>query len=107
MIVVPATTFVSHLWPLVIIGGIWFRIPMFITLGIIVMTVIVLFQLITLPVEFDASARAKRILRQNDMIAADEMDGIHRVLNAAALTYVAALVASVAQLIDLILRQRR
>lgn len=107
MTVVPATTFVSHLWPLVIIGGFWFRIPMFITLGIIVMTVLVIFQLITLPVEFDASKRAKLILQQNGMIAADEMVGINRVLNAAALTYVAALVASVAQLIELILRQRR
>ena len=82
---------------------------MFISLGIIAYTVIVLFQLITLPVEFNASARAKRILQQNGIASADEMVGINRVLNAAAMTYVAALIAAAAQLLQLILlsRERR
>ena len=92
MAVVPATMFASQMLPLVIIGGFFFRIPMFITLGIIAYALIVLFQLITLPVEFNASARAKRILQRSDIAARDEMVGINRVLNAAAMTYVAALI---------------
>jgi uncharacterized protein len=109
MAVVPSTMFVSQLMPLIIIGGFWFRIPMFITLGIIVYTIIVLFQLITLPVELDASSRAKLILQQNGLIARDEMEGVNRVLNAAALTYVAALIAAAAHLLQLVLlnRERR
>jgi Zn-dependent membrane protease YugP len=106
MAVVPGTMFVSRLMPLVIIGGFWFRIPMFITLGIVVYTIIVVFQLITLPVELDASSRAKRILQQNGLIARDEMAGVNRVLNAAALTYVAALIAAAAQLLQLVLLDR-
>ncbi|MGH9594284.1 MAG: zinc metallopeptidase, partial [Bryobacteraceae bacterium] len=94
MAVVPSTMFVSRLLPLVIIGGFLFRIPMFITLGIVIYAIIVVFQLITLPVELDASARAKLILQQNGMIARDEMPGVNRVLNAAALTYVAALIVA-------------
>ena len=106
MTVVPATMFVSQLMPLVVIGGFWFHIQMFITLGIIVYAVVVLFQLITLPVEFNASARAKRILADNGMVAADEMVGVNRVLNAAALTYVAALIVAAAHLLQLILISR-
>ena len=106
MAVVPATMFASQMLPLVIIGGFFFRIPMFITLGIIAYALIVLFQLITLPVEFNASARAKRILQQSDIAARDEMVGINRVLNAAAMTYVAALIAAAAHLAWLILASR-
>lgn len=106
MAVVPATMFASQMLPLVIIGGFFFRIPMFITLGIIAYALIVLFQLITLPVEFNASARAKRILQRSDIAARDEMVGINRVLNAAAMTYVAALIAAAAHLAWLILASR-
>jgi Zn-dependent membrane protease YugP len=107
MAIVPATMVVSQLMPLVIIGGFWFHIPMFITLGIIVYSVIVLFQLITLPVEFNASARAKRVLQDLSIVGRDEMAGVNAVLNAAALTYVAALIAAAAHLAMLILRSRR
>lgn len=109
MAIVPATMFTSQLMPLVVIGGFWFRIPMFITLGIIVYTVVVFFQLITLPVEFNASSRAKLILQQSGLVARDEMVGVNRVLNAAALTYVAALIAAAAHLLQLVLlsRERR
>ena len=106
MAVVPTTMFVSHLMPLIIIGGFWFRIPAFIALGIIVYAAIVLFQLITLPVEFNASSRAKLILQKSGLIARDEMPGVNRVLNAAALTYVAALIAAAAQLFQLVLMNR-
>ena len=106
MAVVPATMFASQMLPLIVIGGFFFRIPMFITLGIIAYALIVLFQLITLPVEFNASARAKRILQRSDIAARDEMVGINRVLNAAAMTYVAALIAAAAHLAWLILASR-
>jgi Zn-dependent membrane protease YugP len=106
MAIVPVTMFTSQLLPLVMIGGFFFRIPMFITLGIVIYTVIVLFQLITLPVEFNASSRAKLILQQNSLVARDEMPGVNRVLNAAALTYVAALIAAAAQLLQLVLLSR-
>jgi Zn-dependent membrane protease YugP len=109
MAIVPVTMFSSRLLVPVMIGGFLFRIPMFITLGIGVYAVLVVFQLITLPVEFDASSRAKVILQKSGLIARDEMPGVNRVLNAAALTYVAALIAAVAQLLQLMLlnRQRR
>ena len=80
---------------------------MFITLGIIVYSVIVLFQLITLPVEFNASSRAKRLLTDMGVVGRDEMEGVNRVLNAAALTYVAALIVAVAHLLFLILARGR
>jgi hypothetical protein len=109
MAIVPSTMFVSKFMPLVIIGGFWFHIPMFINLGIIIYALIVVFQLITLPVEFDASSRAKVILQKSGLIARDEMPGVNRVLNAAALTYVAALIAAVGTLLQLMIlnRQRR
>jgi hypothetical protein len=106
MAVVPATMFVSQALPLIVIGGFFFRIPMFINLGIIAYTVIVLFQLITLPVEFNASARAKRILQQSGIARTDEMVGVNHVLNAAAMTYLAALIAAAAHLAWLILASR-
>jgi Zn-dependent membrane protease YugP len=106
MAIVPVTMFTSQLLPLVMIGGFFFRIPMFITLGIVIYTVIVIFQLITLPVEFNASSRAKLILQQSGLVARDEMPAVNRVLNAAALTYVAALIAAAAQLLQLVLLSR-
>ena len=106
MAIVPVTMFSSQLLPLVMIGGFFFRIPMFITLGIVIYTMIVIFQLITLPVEFNASSRAKLILQQSGLVARDEMPGVNQVLNAAALTYVAALIAAAAQLLQLVLLSR-
>src|SRR5437868_2499224 len=67
--------------------------------GLALFTAIVLFQLVTLPVEFDASRRALVALQDGRLLQADELDGAKSVLSAAALTYVAALVASVSQLI--------
>ena len=109
MAIVPVTMFTSQLLPLVMIGGFFFRIPMFISLGIVIYAGLVVFQLITLPVEFDASSRAKLILQKSGLIAREEMEGVNGVLNAAALTYVAALIAAAAQLLQLVLlsRERR
>jgi uncharacterized protein len=107
MAIVPSTMFVSKFMPLVVIGGFWFHIPMFINLGIIIYALIVVFQLITLPVEFDASSRAKVILQKSGLIARDEMPGVNRVLNAAALTYVAALIAAAGTLLQLVMLSQR
>ena len=75
--------------------------------GLALFTAIVLFQLITLPVEFDASRRALVALRDGRLLEADELDGAKAVLSAAAWTYVAAFVAALSQLIYFFLAARR
>jgi uncharacterized protein len=94
MAVVPATMFASRLLPIAVIGGLYLHIMGFITLGIAVYAILTVFQLITLPVEFDASHRAKQILTRSGAVTIDEAVGVNKVLNAAALTYVAALLTS-------------
>lgn len=107
MAVVPVTQFASQLLPFVIIGGFLFHITGLITLGILCYAVLAVFQLITLPVEFDASKRAKVILQQMGMIQpGGEASGVNSVLNAAALTYVAAFVVALGNLAYLILLRR-
>ena len=107
MALVPVTMFASQLLPFVIFGGFFFGITGFIKLGVIVYLALALFQLITLPVEFDASRRAKIILQEMGMITpGPEAVGVNRVLDAAALTYVAAFVAAIGNLIWLLLLSR-
>ena len=82
--------------------------PLLIWTGIGLFAAVVVFQIITLPTEFNASNRAKAVLASTGIVSTQqEADGVKRVLDAAALTYVAAVAASVLQLIDLVLRQRR
>ena len=107
MALVPVTMFASQLLPFVIFGGFFFGLTGFIKLGVIVYLALALFQLITLPVEFDASRRAKIILQEMGMITpGPEAVGVNRVLDAAALTYVAAFVAAIGNLIYLLLLSR-
>ena len=107
MAIVPVTQFASQILPLVIIGGFMFHITGLITLGILCYAVLAVFQLITLPVEFDASKRAKVILQQMGMIQpGGEAAGVNSVLNAAALTYVAAFVAALGNLAYLLMARR-
>jgi uncharacterized protein len=75
--------------------------------GLALFTAIVVFQLITLPVEFDASRRALVALSDGRLLEADELDGAKRVLSAAAWTYVAGFVAALAQLVYFFLASRR
>ena len=107
---VPAANFGSSLaWP-VFIAGLIFSLRFLTTAGIILFSLAVLFQLVTLPVEFDASARALRILESDNILPSDELEGGRKVLRAAALTYVAALASSILQLLRLVLlsgRRRR
>jgi Zn-dependent membrane protease YugP len=107
MAIVPVTQFASQILPLVIIGGFMFQITGLITLGILCYAVLAVFQLITLPVEFDASKRAKVILQQMGMIQpGGEAAGVNKVLDAAALTYVAAFVAALGNLAYLLMARR-
>ena len=88
-------------------GGFLFHVTNLITLGIACYAVLMLFQLITLPVEFDASARAKMILQKMGIIQSPlEVEGVYKVLNAAAWTYIAAFVAVLGNLIYLLLVRR-
>lgn len=108
MAIVPLTSIASRMLPFVIIGGLFFHITGLITLGIYCYMILLAFQLITLPVEFDASRRAKIILEQMGMVqAGHEAAGVNRVLNAAALTYVAAFVATLGNLIYLFMVRDR
>ena len=102
MMLVPITQFASMAWMGLfflglILGGPFFS--KFIIAAIVIFGVITLFQLVTLPVEFDASRRAKEQLFRLGLVQPDERAGVSKVLNAAALTYVAALVSSVLQLL--------
>src|SRR5438552_7367413 len=109
MAIVPVTQIASNMLPFVIIGGFIFHMTGLITLGIYCYLILLAFQLITLPVEFDASRRAKIILQQMGIVqAGNEVAGVNKVLNAAALTYVAAFVATLGNLIYLMMiRDRR
>jgi uncharacterized protein len=109
MSIVPVTQIASQLLPLVIFGGLFFHITGLITLGIWCYAILLVFQVITLPVEFDASRRAKIILQEMHIIQpGEEAAGVNKVLNAAALTYVAAFIAALGNLLWLLsVRDRR
>src|ERR1700752_4125384 len=109
MAIVPVTMIASQMLPFVIFGGIFFRISGLITLGIYCYAILLVFQLITLPVEFDASRRAKIILQQMGIVQpGEEVVGVNKVLNAAALTYIAAFIAALGNLLWLMsIRDRR
>jgi len=96
---VPATQFASYAWMGVILLGIFLRLPHLMMLAVAIFSVLTLFQLVTLPVEYDASARAKAQLFRLGLVREDERAGVSTMLHAAALTYVAALVNSVLQLL--------
>jgi uncharacterized protein len=95
----PAVQFASNIWVLFLIGGIFFQITGFIVLAVALYSIAVLFQIVTLPVEFDASSRAKRQLSELGLVVASEGAGVKSVLRAAAWTYVAGALAAVAILL--------
>jgi len=99
MALVPITQFASYTWMILIVIGMIFALSKLIWVGIGVFSIMMIFQLITLPVEFDASARAKQQLLQLGVVQREESVGVNKVLNAAAWTYVAALVSTVMQLL--------
>lgn len=110
MAIVPMTQFASIAYMAIFFIGIFFRafFPQLITIAILLFSVTTVFQLVTLPVEYDASRRAKEQLFRLGLVHEHERAGVSKVLDAAALTYVAALVSSVLQLLYLLnLRDRR
>ena len=100
---VPLANLGSNLsWPLILIG-LFIGMTPFIEIGIWMFVLAVLFQLITLPVEFNASRRAVGILEQSGILQGQEIASTRKVLRAAAMTYVAAAAASILQLLRLVI----
>ena len=101
--IVPVVNFGSKLsWPLLLLGLLMSFDPLVLA-GIWMFVLVVAFQLITLPVEFNASRRAIRILEERGILGSEELKGARKVLSAAAMTYVAAAVGSLLQLARLLL----
>ena len=103
---VPVANFGSTIaWPLILIG-LFFNSQssmLFLNLGILAFSLAVLFQIVTLPVEFNASNRAIRILGGSGMLYDEEVGAVRKVLSAAALTYVAGAASAILQLLRIIL----
>lgn len=103
-VLVPVANIGANLaWPMIILGVIIGWMQPLITLGIIMFSLAVVFQLVTLPVEFDASRRAVKVLGETGILYGDEISHTKKVLTAAALTYVAGAASSILQLLRLIL----
>jgi Zn-dependent membrane protease YugP len=104
---VPAATVGQSLWFIPVVLGLMLGFTGLVNVGLVLFAAIVLFQLVTLPVEFDASKRALASLEGQGLLAADELPGARAVLNAAALTYVAGFVAALGQLVYFFALSRR
>lgn len=101
--IVPVVNLGSKLsWPMIMIG-LLLGFTGFLDFGIVLFSLTLIFQLITLPVEFNASSRALRILSDSNMLYEEELTGAKKVLSAAAMTYVAAAVASLLSLLRLMI----
>lgn len=101
--IIPAANFGSAIsWPLILVGLLIPRISFCVTIGILLFSLVVVLQLVTLPVEFNASRRALKIISGNGYLYPDEMQGAKSVLTAAAMTYVAAMVSAMLQLVRLV-----
>jgi len=95
----PAVQFASNIWMLFLLGGLFLGIIGFIWIAVALYAIAVLFQFVTLPVEFDASRRGKQQLADLGLVASTEAAGVKSTLKAAAWTYVAAALAAVAVLL--------
>ena len=106
---VPAANFGSAIsWPLIVVGlFLGGGSSVLVKIGIFAFTLAVLFQIVTLPVEFNASSRAAKILETSGMLAGQEVKGMKKVLGAAAMTYVAGAASAILQLLRLILIANR
>lgn len=103
----PLANFGSQFSMILFFGGLFAGMEILQMAGILLFSLAVLFTLITLPIEFDASARALRLLQTHGVVSEQELPAVKKVLNAAALTYVAAAVMAIATLLRLILIARR
>lgn len=105
--IIPVTRFGSMLAMPLFFIGLLAAFPPLLLAGIVLYSAVTLFQLVTLPVEFNASSRALQTLEHTGMLVGDELDGARRVLSAAAMTYVAALVSSLLTLLRLLILANR
>ena len=101
--IIPVCNIGSQLSILLIVLGLIFYFPALFGVGVILFAVAVVGQVVTLPVEFNASRRAMAILRDTGLLEQEELRGARKVLTAAAMTYVAALLVSIAQLLRFLL----
>ena len=97
--IAPVVQFTSNIWFLFLIGGFILGALQLVSVAVALYSFAVLFQLVTLPVEFDASRRAKRQLKDMGIVATTEAGGVNSVLKAASWTYVAGALAAVAMLL--------
>lgn len=96
---VPVANIGSGIAPYIVLGGLWTQITGLAWIGVILFAGATLFALVTLPVEYNASARARRLLAESGLVTRDEYGDVQTMLNAAALTYVAGFAASALQLL--------
>ena len=96
---VPVANLGSGIAPFIILGGLWTQITGLAWIGVILFAGATLFALVTLPVEYNASARARTLLAESGLVTRDEYGDVQKMLNAAALTYVAGFTASALQLL--------
>ena len=101
--IVPAVNFGSKLAFPVILLGIFLSQQKLLDIGLILFSLVLIFQLVTLPVEFDASRRAIRVIDESGMLAGEELEGAKAMLKAAAYTYLAATLATALQFLRLFL----
>ncbi len=104
---VPAAQLGSHLWLILFFIGLFMHSGTLMWAGIFIYAAAVVFTIVTLPVEFNASGRAVRALADSSMLLPEELQGVKKVLGAAALTYVAAALMAILQLLRLILLAQR
>lgn len=104
--VLPIANFGSGAGFMIAVIGYFMGAQIIVDIGVILFAFVVVFQLVTLPVEFNASRRALKLITDNNILYEDEIPGAKKVLTAAALTYVASLVVSIMSLLRLILRTR-
>jgi Zn-dependent membrane protease YugP len=105
--IVPVVNLASNLWMIAFLAGIFLSMVGLIYVAILMYIGVIIFQLVTLPVEFDASKRALAYINMYGYLPAKEAAGAKKVLNSAAMTYVAAALASLLQLIYLLGLARR
>ncbi len=101
---VPTTNIGSTLGYIVMLIGLMLSWTNMVLVGAVLFSAVLLFQLVTLPVEFDASARAKKLVIEYGIVTSKEREGMDKVLNAAAMTYVAAVVSTLITLLYFLMR---
>ncbi len=103
-LILPVANFGSSAGVFIAIIGYFLGFGLLVDIGIILFAAVVVFQLVTLPIEFNASSRALKVIEETGMLYDEERNGAKKVLTAAAMTYVASLLVSLMSLIRLILR---